>query len=37
VRRRLVDLYAADVTALVKNHPDLELDRWPNFASAVVR
>ena len=37
VRRRLVDLYAADVTALAKNHPDLELDRWPNFASAVVR
>jgi hypothetical protein len=37
VRRRLVDLYAADVTALAKNYPDLEVDRWPNFASAVVQ
>jgi hypothetical protein len=37
VRRRLVGLYAPDVTALAKNHPDLELDRWPNFASAVLR
>ncbi len=33
VRARLVDLYTPDVTALAKNHPDLELDRWPNFAS----
>jgi Sulfotransferase family len=37
VRRRLVDLYAADVIALAKNHPGLELDRWPNFDGAVSR
>ena len=32
---RLVELYTDDVAALAKNHPDLEVDRWPNFASAV--
>ena len=37
VRRRLVDLYTADVTALAKNHPGLELDRWPNFDAVVSR
>jgi hypothetical protein len=35
VRRRLVNLYTADVTALAKNHPWLELDRWPNFDAVV--
>jgi hypothetical protein len=31
VRRRLVDLYRGDVTALAENQPKLELERWPNF------
>jgi Sulfotransferase domain len=37
VRQRLVDLYAADVSALAKSYPDLELERWPNFARLVVQ
>jgi hypothetical protein len=37
VRRRLVNLYTADVTALAKNHPEVELDRWPNFDTVVTR
>ena len=37
VRRRLIDLYAADVTALAKNYPDLDLELWPDFAAAVNR
>jgi hypothetical protein len=37
VRRRLVELYTADVTALAKNHPEIELDRWPNFDAVVDR
>jgi hypothetical protein len=37
VRRRLVDLYTDDVSALAKNHPELDLDRWPNFATAEAR
>ena len=35
VRERLVDLYTADVSALAKNHPELELRRWPNFDAVV--
>ncbi len=31
-RRRLVDLYAADVAELVRLVPDLDLSLWPNFA-----
>ena len=32
VRARLVDLYAADVTALVAQLPDINLSLWPNFS-----
>jgi hypothetical protein len=32
VRARLVDLYAADVTALAAQLPDIDLSLWPNFA-----
>ena len=31
-RRRLVEVYEADVLALSKEFPDLSLDLWPNFA-----
>lgn len=39
VRRRLTDLYAPDIRALLANNPDLELDLslWPNFAGAETR
>jgi hypothetical protein len=37
VRRRLVDLYEPSVIALAKNQPELDLERWPNFAEAVSR
>jgi hypothetical protein len=37
VRARLVDLYTPDVTAFVKNQPEFELDRWPNFAGVITR
>lgn len=32
VRRRLVDLYTPDVSALSKSFPELDLGLWPNFA-----
>jgi hypothetical protein len=35
IRRRLVDLYTADVSALAKNQPELQIDLWPNFAGVV--
>ncbi len=35
VRRRLVELYASDVTALSKNYPELDLDLWPEFRDVV--
>jgi hypothetical protein len=31
-RRRLVELYAESVDALMKQYPDLEVGLWPNFA-----
>ncbi len=37
VRRRLVDLYEPSVIALAKNQPELDLERWPNFAEVVSR
>ena len=37
VRRRLVALYAADVTSLAKNHPQLDLDLWPDFSEMAHR
>jgi hypothetical protein len=35
-RRRLVDTYASDVTALMARLPQLDVSRWPNFASLAV-
>ena len=32
LRRRLVELYAPDVTALAGQRPEVELALWPNFA-----
>ena len=37
VRRRLVDLYAPDVHALVERYPELDLALWPNFAGLRVQ
>jgi len=31
----LVDFFAEDVASLVREFPEIELDRWPNFRSAV--
>ena len=36
VRRRLVELYAPDVRALLRAVPDLDLGLWPNFADISV-
>jgi hypothetical protein len=36
VRRRLVDLYEPDVSALVRDVPDLDLRLWPSFAGISV-
>lgn len=33
VTRRLVDMYAPDVTALARRLPDLDLSLWPHFAA----
>jgi hypothetical protein len=32
VRARLVEIYAPDVAALARRHPQLDLSLWPNFA-----
>ena len=32
VTKRLVTIYEADVTALAKRLPDLDLTLWPNFS-----
>jgi Sulfotransferase family len=37
VRRRLVELYAPDALALSSHFPDIQLDRWPNFAPTVTQ
>lgn len=34
-RDELVELYAADVGALVRDYPELDLSLWPNFAERV--
>lgn len=36
LRRRLVDLYTDDVSALVAGRPDIDLALWPNFAHVAV-
>jgi hypothetical protein len=36
-RRRLADLYAADVAALFARFPDLDPSLWPNFSSTIAR
>ncbi len=36
LRRRLVEIYQSDVSALVRHLPDIDLALWPNFAQVGV-